>query len=69
MYIITQVGDPTPSPEDINLTEKIIDSAEMMGVQVLDHVIIAKNGCASIRQIIQMLDNEAVSGKMQDEPM
>jgi len=34
-------GDPTPSPEDRLLTEKIVQAASLMGVRMLDHVIVA----------------------------
>jgi DNA repair protein RadC len=33
-------GDPTPSAEDIALTERLRRAGELMGVQVLDHVVI-----------------------------
>ena len=34
-------GDPTPSPEDRLLTERISQAASLMGVRMLDHVIVA----------------------------
>ncbi len=34
-------GDCTPSKSDVNLTRRIVTSAEMLGLQVLDHIIIA----------------------------
>ncbi len=34
-------GDPTPSPEDRLLTERISQAACLMGVRMLDHVIVA----------------------------
>jgi DNA repair protein RadC len=34
-------GDPTPSREDIALTERLVNAGEIMGVQLLDHLIIA----------------------------
>jgi DNA repair protein RadC len=34
-------GDPTPSPEDRLLTERISQAASIMGVRMLDHVIVA----------------------------
>lgn len=34
-------GDPTPSPEDRLLTERINQAATLMGVRMLDHVIMA----------------------------
>jgi len=33
-------GNPEPSQEDLNVTEKIIESGKTIGVQVLDHIII-----------------------------
>jgi DNA repair protein RadC len=33
-------GDPTPSPEDRVLTERIVQAASLMGVRMLDHVIV-----------------------------
>jgi len=37
-------GDPTPSREDIELTGRLREAGELMGVRVLDHVIIG-SGC------------------------
>ena len=34
-------GDPAPSKEDINITRRIKNSAEMLGIELLDHIIIA----------------------------
>lgn len=33
-------GDPTPSNEDIEITKKLIDVGELVGIEILDHVII-----------------------------
>ncbi|SHK41487.1 JAB domain-containing protein [Paramaledivibacter caminithermalis] len=33
-------GDPKPSPEDIRVTKRLKDAGELLGIQVLDHVII-----------------------------
>lgn len=33
-------GDPTPSREDIDLTERLSEAGKLMGVRVLDHIII-----------------------------
>jgi len=35
-------GDPTPSDEDLKMTERLIESGEILGIEVLDHVIIGK---------------------------
>ncbi len=42
-------GDPKPSPDDIALTKRLIRAGEMMGIDVLDHVIIAENRFHSLR--------------------
>ncbi|UCF89312.1 MAG: DNA repair protein RadC [bacterium] len=34
-------GDPTPSPEDRLLTERISQAASLLGVRMLDHIIVA----------------------------
>lgn len=33
-------GDPAPSQEDINVTKRLINAGEILGIDVLDHVII-----------------------------
>jgi DNA repair protein RadC len=43
-------GDPTPSPEDIRFTKRLIDAAETLDIKVLDHVIVATGGHASLRE-------------------
>ena len=35
-------GDPTPSKEDIEITRRLREVGELMGVRVLDHVVIGK---------------------------
>jgi DNA repair protein RadC len=42
-------GDPTPSRADIEMTRRIIEAAEPLGIKVHDHVIIARDGHASLR--------------------
>ncbi len=33
-------GDPTPSAEDKALTSRLVEAGEILGMQVLDHVVI-----------------------------
>lgn len=33
-------GDPSPSTEDIKVTKRLIEAGNILGVQVLDHIII-----------------------------
>lgn len=37
-------GDPTPSPEDVHVTQKIIEAGQLLDVTVLDHLVIG-HGC------------------------
>ena len=37
-------GDPEPSREDIELTQRLREAGQLMGVRVLDHIIVG-NGC------------------------
>lgn len=41
-------GDTTPSKADFNITDRIYEAAEIMGVQLLDHIIIAGDDFESI---------------------
>jgi DNA repair protein RadC len=43
-------GDPTPSGDDIALTKRLINAGELMGITVLDHLIVAENAFASLRE-------------------
>jgi DNA repair protein RadC len=42
-------GDPTPSRADIDMTKMIIDTAKPLGITVHDHIIIGKDGHASLK--------------------
>lgn len=41
-------GDVTPSKADFNMTDRIYEAAEIMGIQLLDHIIIGDNKFESI---------------------
>jgi DNA repair protein RadC len=42
-------GDPAPSTTDIRMTQQIIDVAAPLGVTVHDHIIVGRNGHASMK--------------------
>ncbi|MCB1427606.1 MAG: DNA repair protein RadC [Nitratireductor sp.] len=42
-------GDPSPSRADIEMTRTIIDIAQPLGITVHDHIIIARDGHASLK--------------------
>src|SRR5690625_169650 len=43
-------GDPTPSREDVLVTKRIAKAGELMGIQVLDHIIIGCNKYVSLKE-------------------
>jgi DNA repair protein RadC len=42
-------GDPQPSGEDLQVTRRLVATAELIGIDLLDHVIVARHGCISLR--------------------
>jgi DNA repair protein RadC len=44
-------GDPTPSKDDLELTDRLVRAGELMGIDVLDHVILAETKFCSLRQL------------------
>ncbi len=44
-------GDPTPSSADVEMTKQIVAAAKALDIAVHDHLIIARNGHASLRQL------------------
>ena len=43
-------GDPTPSQDDVEITKQIVEAGQLLGVDVLDHVILARGGFTSLRE-------------------
>jgi DNA repair protein RadC len=35
-------GDPTPSKEDLEITKKLMEAGEIIGIEIVDHIIIGK---------------------------
>ena len=44
-------GDPTPSREDIDLTERLKAAGELLGIPVLDHVIVTDTSTVSLAEL------------------
>jgi DNA repair protein RadC len=36
-------GDPSPSPEDSEITRRLCEAGELMGIKVLDHIIVGED--------------------------
>ncbi|MEK3720057.1 RadC family protein [Paenibacillus sp. FSL H8-0034] len=43
-------GDSTPSPEDIALTKRLVSVGEIIGIDVLDHLIIGAGNFVSLKE-------------------
>jgi DNA repair protein RadC len=43
-------GDPTPSPEDVRVTEMLVEAGKLLDVAVLDHVVIGRNRYVSLKE-------------------
>jgi DNA repair protein RadC len=43
-------GDPEPSIDDIEITKRLEKAGEILGINVLDHIIVASGGFYSFRQ-------------------
>jgi len=42
-------GDPSPSQADIQMTSAIVDIAKPLGISVHNHIIVGRNGHASLK--------------------
>lgn len=43
-------GDPTPSPEDIEVTKRLAQVGKLVGIELLDHIIIGDNKFISLKE-------------------
>lgn len=41
-------GDPSPSPEDVTMTRAVAVACEVVGIPLLDHVVVARQGACSL---------------------
>jgi DNA repair protein RadC len=44
-------GDPAPSRADIQMTQAIVEIARPLGIAVHDHLIVGKEGHASLKAL------------------
>lgn len=42
-------GDPEPSEDDLEITKRLVESGKILGIEVLDHIIVAKDGFFSFK--------------------
>ncbi len=43
-------GDPTPSREDVEVTQRLVEVGKLLGIEVLDHIVIGDNCYLSLRE-------------------
>jgi DNA repair protein RadC len=44
-------GDPSPSPQDVATTKRLVEAGKLMGVDLLDHVVIGDGRWASLKEL------------------
>jgi DNA repair protein RadC len=44
-------GDPTPSPEDLQLTRRLREVGAVLGIPIVDHVVVGDRGFRSIAEL------------------
>ena len=43
-------GNLEPSPEDLAITRQLVEAGKILGIEVLDHIIVARTGFLSLKQ-------------------
>lgn len=43
-------GDPTPSPEDLEVTERLVEAGKLLGIELIDHLVIGDQTYMSMRE-------------------
>jgi len=43
-------GDPTPSPEDIQVTEQLVEAGRVLDIELLDHLVIGNQRFVSLKE-------------------
>jgi len=43
-------GDPEPSEEDVRLTLRLTEASGLLGIELLDHIVLAAGGFRSLRE-------------------
>lgn len=43
-------GDPTPSPEDVRVTQELVKAGKLLSIEVLDHIVIGRQRFVSLKE-------------------
>ena len=47
---VSTLRDPSPSPDDIAVTRKIVEAGKLLSIEVLDHLIIGNGRFTSLKE-------------------
>ncbi|MBI4342684.1 MAG: DNA repair protein RadC [Candidatus Omnitrophica bacterium] len=56
-------GDPEPSAHDLELTRRLAAAGELLGIEVVDHLIVAAQGVVSLRASGAMPEGRVPAGR------
>jgi DNA repair protein RadC len=43
-------GDPEPSEDDLEINKRLVEAGKILGIEIIDHIIVAKNGFLSFKE-------------------
>ena len=43
-------GDPEPSENDLKLNKRLVEAGRILGIEVIDHIIVTRNGYLSFKK-------------------
>lgn len=44
-------GNPEPSEEDIEITKRLVEAGKILGIEVVDHVVVARSNFSSLKEL------------------
>jgi hypothetical protein len=61
-------GDPSPSAEDLELTRRLVNAGEILGLPILDHIVLASSGAddSPWRSIVSLALAHAEQGRARE---
>ncbi|KFL44102.1 DNA repair protein RadC [Lysinibacillus sp. BF-4] len=49
-YLLLSSGNPQPSPEDIEVTQRLQEAGLIIGIELVDHIIIGNHNYVSLKE-------------------
>jgi DNA repair protein RadC len=46
-------GDPTPSPDDLETTRRLVEAGRILDIELVDHIIIGHQRFVSLRELLK----------------